>query len=475
MSRPIWDYPIEGRGDKRRFWADTALGTKRPDWTCNYRPTVFTVTGEIDPRIGLPTWFKSTWWEPYDVVVICSAENNPDQFGDTCMAGFDVFRVPDGDDIIVLSLDALNHIQILPDGGLVRWLRWPPDMMIGGWRTSVVDWIAWRIEYPDGRIVDLAPEVWYANEGNPQIGLIRAARGKNGTPVQQEDGSTLLVDGSGRPYMRLDGLGYSPWALAAGSDWRVIRHPRGFDQQSAMARNDYLWLQFGFRVDQGILDGLQAVYASRHLIRQWAPSEVLGVYYGLGQWEDSRAGRRHTPIYRAALFPDREGPIFAAWETELQRRIYDTRTDLWAVQMPDGSNRLGLLPWFLFPPLGGLPCYEEARRDWLTKSLTVASIVVSSMIPGWVGLLITVATSYAELKDAQKSLQAQMKALEDARVAQGLAANAAEGGAGIVGGYAAPQELLDRADGQETKTPAAGGSGLLLAVLAAVAATVISG
>lgn len=484
MSRPIWKYDGPHKGDYRWFWAETALDTKRPDWTCEntFRPKAFYVDKDlapVDPLIGHAPWFRVKFQEFYDIPVTCSSENNPDSFGEHCFAWFDVFRrspFVDTPDTILLNLDWLNHIQFLPDGGIVRWLRWPPAEAIGGWITSTVDWIAWRAEYPDGRIIDLAPEEWWANTANPYHADITKARGKPASRSPQGDGSVILLDGAGRPMMRLLPTGgFSLFALGAGPDWRTIHHVRPWlESVQRFEAGGWSHLEFpGFVLDADFFSGLRGSLAGKEWIRNLAPSDVIGIYYGLGDWVDVVGGRRHQPTYEAKLFPGRKGAIFAALEGDLRRRIYDWRPDLHVVNV-NGERHLGLLPWFLFPPLGGLPCFQEERSTWWTQALSIAGTIMLSTIPGIGGLIASVGVTYAQMKDKAKALAAQMKAMEEAGLMAQIAGSAATGAGGIVSGNAVIDGgLLDRANGTQGGTPQTGSKGVL--VLAALAALSVLG
>lgn len=472
MSRPIWDYPGPHRGDKKYFRTNTALETVRPDYNCWAAQVFYIPAGTpIDPRIGLPVLFRSKYWESYDVVTSCAITEDwtYSRLSASCTQDYEVFRFEDWkvDDVLIVNFGQYQYFQILPDGGFVRWTRWPPAG--GGLRLDETTWIAWRIEYPDGRIVDLAPEEWFNQPYNSAYQAITAARGKPATRTLESDGSVVLRDGSGRRTMRISNGKVFPIVVDAGNptgphempvppNSRWTDHP--FFQEEAAKKGTYEWFY-----DDSYLRSVQAASLPRAEILKLPASEVFNIYYNLGKWEEVTSGRSVYPVFKSAIFEDVGifRPITAAYEAMLRRRIYDTRPDLHFIDL-DGKKQVGLLPWFLFPPIDGIPCYRKAKNDLLTKFFSYASIALMAAFPaGLVSLAMTAGMTYAQFKDQQKMLTDFLKAQE-------VAAKAQEAAAKVIEESKAPSELEARAAGLPVGGGTSGGSSAFPLLLVAAAA-----
>ena len=203
------------------------------------------------------------------------------------------------------------------------------------------------------------------------------------------------------------------------------------------------------------------------------PSEVVSLYYSMGQWESFLDDRKYQVKYKGGLIPIYGESVFLI-ETMIRQRLYAFRPDLHTVKLSDGSVVPGLINWAIFPPLDGLEC--RSLPSGLDKVMGVFDIVgslVTAAIPG-LGLAVSLGITYANAKEKQRLLAEQMKLMESGAKFVELAQGAQAGAAEIV--TKDPPSRADieqeaRAAGKSVPTSAvaAGGGGALILALAAAA------
>lgn len=455
MKFDNWDYRKQGEFDRTEGW-----------YWYNIVATIEEPLAPVEPRVGVPTQFRTkTGQRPFEVQSTCY-----NSYGSAM-----VFRTPDDStpDVVLNSIEGENLIQRLPDGGIARWISWPPPWQMPKKET----WYGlWRIEYPDGRIERFLPEL-YSNPNQTYASYLAKENGKNGVSEIQPDGSVLLKDGGGRTYAKLVGDKFYPYALAIGT----AKHTLEWESKIGGGRlrntgwtkdNGYEWSpQSGTynSPDRARLESLLRI--SKQAILAMRPSDVVKLYYSTGQWEQYLDDRQYRVKYKGGLIP-LYGESVLLIETMIRQRLYAFRPDLHTVKLSDGSVVPGLINWAIFPPLDGYTCY--AKESGLSKVLKVFDVigsVVTSLIPG-VGQLAALGITYANAKEKQRVLADQMKLMESGVKFVELAQGAQAGAAEIVTKdppSRADIEQQARAAGETVPTAAAagGGIGILLAGVAA--------
>lgn len=366
----------------------------------------------VEPRTNLPTQFRSKTRHPFEMQSGCRAEGMSGCSG----YGVMVFRTPDQStpDEVILPIGGENLIQRLPDGGIARWISWPPP-----WQAGREAWYGlWRIEYPDGRIERFLPEI-YADPNQAHAGYLSREKGKDGTPERQPDGSILLRDGGGRPYARVMGNRFTPFALAIGTPVQTIRYESSFTggrfRALVWSKGGHEWAEQTTTYttpDHARLVSLSRL--GRQAITSMRPSEVVSLYYSTGRWEADEGNDYLLARYVGGLVPISGTSVFLM-ETMIRQRLFAFRPDTHQVQLSDGSVVPGLLDWSIFPPLDGIQCLKKPPTGWgaiLNTVLTVASTVVSAAIPGIGGLAIGLGMTYANAAEKQRTLAEAMKMME---------------------------------------------------------------
>lgn len=461
MKFDKWDYSRQGE-------------FSRTDGLCwrNFVVEVDTPLAPVEPRTGLPTQFRSKTVHPFEMQSQCRGE------GMTGCAGFSglVFRTPDDftPDQIVVSIGGENLIQRLPDGGIARWISWPPP-----WQAKADAWYGlWRIEYPDGRIERFLPDL-YSDRNQSHADYLARENGKDGVAESQPDGSVLLRDGGGRPYARVNGDRFTPFVLAVGTARSTIRYESSFTggrfRSLDWAKGSYEWAeQTGTYTspDHARLAGISRI--SRLTILSMRPSEVVSLYYSTGRWEPDDGNDYLLARYVGGVVPI-EGYSVFLMETMMRQRLYAFRPDVHRVKLSDGNVVPGLLDWSIFPPLDGLQCVKKPPTGFgaiLNQVLGFASTLVTAAIPG-LGLAVSLGITYANAGEQQRLLGEQMKLMESGAKFTALAQSAQSGVMEIV--TKDPPSRADieqeaRAAGKPVPTSAVaagGGSALILALAAA--------
>lgn len=481
MKFDNWNYDKQGD-----FW--------RGDSWCLGRNIVVNIDEpmtRVEPRTTLPTQFRSNKRHPFEMQTGCITGN----YLGNCVEGVDydfysskVFRTPDDSslDIVVRQIGGENLIQRLPDGGIARWISWPPP-----WQKAKTRWYGlWRIEYPDGRIERFLPEL-YSDSNQAYASYLAKENGKNGTSEKQPDGSVLLKDGGGRHYAKVVGDKFYPYAIPIGTPKGTIDYEsRGWDYAGYGKGGGQALIGEGWTKDNGFEWAPQSKFynspdyarlesilrISKKAILAMRPSEVVTLYYSTGQFENYLDNRLYQPRYKGGLVPLYGTDVFLI-ETIIRQRLYAFRPDLYTVKLSDGSVVPGLINWAIFPPTDGLTCsHKKSGWDKFRDALDVVGATVASLIPG-VGQLMALGITYANAKEKQRVLAEQMKLMETGRKFLELSQGAQAGTAEIIAKdppSRADIEQQARAAGEPVPTAVAtagGGIGILLlgAALLAIA------
>lgn len=457
MKFDNWDYSRQGEFDR----TDTLLRNE-------IVATIDEPLAPVEPRVGVPTQFRTKkGHREFEVQSEC----------DNSYGSAMVFRTPDDStpDVVLNSIEGENLIQRLPDGGIARWISWPPPWQAKDIWTRETWYGLWRIEYPDGRIERFLPEL-YSNPNQTYASYLAKENGKNGVSEIQPDGSVLLKDGGGRTYAKLVGDKFYPYALAIGTEKGLLKGwsmgMGGRFRYMNWAKGEYEWSpQSGTfnSPDRARLESLLRI--SKQAILAMRPSDVVKLYYSTGQWEQYLDDRQYRVKYKGGLIPLYGESVFLI-ETMIRQRLYAFRPDLHTVKLSDGSVVPGLINWAIFPPLDGYTCYaKESGLSKLLKVFDVIGSVVTSLIPG-VGQLAALGITYANAKEKQRVLADQMKLMESGAKFLELAQGAQAGAMEIIAKdppSRADIEQQARAAGEPvpTATAAGGGIGILLAGVAA--------
>ena len=429
----------------------------------------------VEPRTNLPTQFRTKTRHPFEMQSGCRAESMSGCVGYSAL----IFRTPDEStpDEVILPIGGENLIQRLPDGGIARWISWPPP-----WQSGKDAWYGlWRIEYPDGRIERFLPEI-YADVNQAHAGYLQREQGSQGVAERQADGGILLKDGGGRTYARVSGERFTPFVLAIGTARQTIQHESSFTggqfKSLNWARNGYEWAEQSSTyttAEHARLVSLSRI--SRQAVAAMRPSEVVSLYYSTGRWQADDGNDYILARYAGGLIPISGTSVFLM-ETMIRQRLYAFRPDVHRIRLSDGNIVPGLLDWSIFPPLDGLQCVRKPPTGFgaiLEKTLMVASMLLLAAIPGIGGLAISLGITYANANEKQRLLADQMKLMESGMKFTTLMQGAQAGAAEIV--VTDPPTRADierdaRAAGEPVPTStvvAGGGVGILMAVAALLA------
>jgi len=451
----------------------------RTDGLCpkNIVVEVDTPLKPVESRTGLPTQFRSTTRHPFEMQSGCRAEGMSECPGYSSI----VVRTPDRTtpDQVLLSIGGENLIQRLPDGGLARWISWPPP-----WRSGPEAWYGlWRIEYPDGRLERFLPEI-YADANQAHAGYLTRENGSQGTPERQQDGSTILRDGGGRPYARVIGERFIPFVLAIGTDRSTIRYESSFTggQFNSLdwSLGNFEWAeQSSVYTSPDFVRLAQLSNLSLAAIAALRPAQVVQLYYSTGAWAVDDGNDWLMAKYVGGLAPV-SGTSTFLMETMIRQRLYAFRPDVHQIALSDGQKVPGILNWAIFPPVDGIQCIRKPATGFgaiLEKVLTAASLVLLAAIPGIGGLAISLGITYANAKDKGKLL-ADAMILADASGKYLSLQQGAQAGAWHIVATDPPgagqTELEARANGESVPVSAGGTGGGWLIPLVAIAAAMLS-
>lgn len=461
MQYADWDYSLQG---------DFA----RTDGLCS-RDIVIgvdTPMTAVEPRTGLPTQFRSRTRHPFEMQSGCRAE------GMSACVGYGSFvvRTPDAEtpDMIWMPIGGENWIQRLPDGGLARWISWPPP-----WQLGNDSWFGlWRIEYPDGRIERFLESI-YTDGNQAWADYLAKEKGSQGVVVPM-GGVSGLRDGGGRIYAQVYEGRFTPFVLAIGTPRQTIQYENSFTggkfRGLDWASNNFEWAVQGSvwtDPDHARLTALSRI--SRQAVLALSTADVVQMYYSTGAWEVDDGNDWLLARYRGGLVPLTGTSVFLA-ETMIRQRLYLWRPGLHEVRLSDGNVVPGLLNWSIFPPLDGIQCARKPKTGFgaiLDQVLTVASTVLLAAIPGVGGLAIGLGMTYANYRDQGKLLADALRQAAAGNKYLQLVMGAQTGAYRIVATNppdAAQAEQEARAAGLPFTRPESG-SGLLVA--AAIAAALL--
>lgn len=460
MQYADWDYSRQG-------------DFLRTDGLCN-RDIVLEVDtplAPVEPRTGLPTQFRSRTRHPFEMQSGCRAEGMSSCTG----YGSFVVRTPDADtpDVIWMPIGGENWIQRLSDGGLARWISWPPP-----WQLANDTWFGlWRVEYPDGRIERFLQSI-YDDANQAWAGYLAREKGSQGMRVLQADGSSILKDGGGRSYARVDGNRFIPFALAIGTARQTIEYESGFTggrfRSLDWAVGGYEWAeQSTVWTDPQHAQLTTLSRLSKQAILALSAADVVKMYYSTGAWEVDDGNDWLLARYRGGLLPLTGTSVFLA-ETMIRQRLYQFRPGLHTVRLSDGNVVPGILDWAIFPPLDGIQCARKPPTGFgaiLQQVLTIASTVMVAAIPGIGGLAIGLGMTYANAKDQGKLLADALRQAEAGGKYTQLVMGAQTGAFQIVATNppdAAQAEQEARAAGEPFTRPPASNGLLIAAAIAAV-------
>jgi hypothetical protein len=377
-------------------------------------------------------------------------------------------RIPDPDayDRIIRRYGD-TYVQMLDDGGIARWVTWPV-----GWQDPNPDgtrWVGlWRIEYPDGRIVRPMPDFYRPEQA--YWNYLQMEKDKDGTRVTLEDGSVVLVDGGGVEYARLVGDQMYPNGIFVQTGQGTVRYestfPSGkfFFWRSDIIASDFRW----FRQQSWYNSPTMARYRrilqpDLQVVKAMKPSEVLSLYYSIGQWEDLQvkiSDRNYSLArYRPGFgnpFLDTvphgaDGTEWAIRETDFRKHLYLWRPDLHVIRLGDGTPVPGLVDWALFPPLDGVTCFRKAKsglEGFLEKAFGIASMALTAAIPGIGGVIIGLGMTYGTIREKQKAMAEQIRMAGEATRFLRLTQGTQQGVYEIVMVDPPQADILDRLEGR---------------------------